>query len=162
MTEQELMLTSILDCRRIDLYVDREPHRVHGRAMNPNEVHGHKPNVVCGPKGLSPAQQNQYGQMRRRRLKGEPLQYILGECDFMGIRLFVDGRVLIPRPETEILVDFAIQEVETMRALSPRDNAGSLKILDLGTGTGNIAIALTKNVSSCQVINDSFKTSFSR
>ena len=90
MTENELMLTSILDCRRIDLTVD--------------------------PKPLTPAQQSRYDQMQLRRLHGEPLQYIIGETCFMGIPLAVDERVLIPRPETEILVELAIKRLIAQRS----------------------------------------------
>lgn len=117
MTEEEQMLTSVLGCRRIDLVVD--------------------------PKPLSVAQQGLLRQMRRRREGGEPLQYIIGHCDFMGIKLFVDGRVLVPRPETEILVDMAIARLKAARAL---------RVLDLGTGSGNIAVALAKKVAGCRVV----------
>ena len=70
----------------------------------------------------------------RRRGQREPLQYILGEVDFHGLRLKVDRRALIPRPETELLVEFVI-------AACP---APSQRLLDLGTGNGAIALALAK------------------
>jgi release factor glutamine methyltransferase len=66
-----------------------------------------------------------------RRLAGEPLQYIRGRCEFFGRELFVDDRVLIPRPETEILVEAAI-------ARAPRGG----RVIDVGTGSGCIAISL--------------------
>src|SRR3954452_14842566 len=68
-----------------------------------------------------------------RRLRGEPLQYIRGRCDFFGREYVVDDRVLIPRPETELLVETAI-----MRA--PR----GARILDIGAGSGCIAISLER------------------
>jgi len=120
MTENELMLTSILDCRRVDLVVD--------------------------PQELTPPQKLQYEQMQVRRTQGEPLQYILGQCDFMGIPLCVDARVLIPRPETEILVELAIEKLKSIRT------EDTLKALDLGTGSGNIAIALAKNISNAAIM----------
>lgn len=65
----------------------------------------------------------------------KPAQYIIGQADFFGMQLKVDERVLIPRPETEELVDLILTE-------NPEE---SLKILDIGTGSGAIALALTKN-----------------
>ena len=119
MTETELMLTSLLSCDRIDLMAD--------------------------PKELTPEQKSRYDQMQSRRTQGEPLQYIIGQTDFMGISLFVDKRVLIPRPETEILVELAI---ETVGAILPRD---TFQMLDLGVGSGNISIALAKNISNAVI-----------
>ncbi len=75
----------------------------------------------------------------KRRIKGEPLQYILGETEFMGLRFKLDKRVLIPRPETELIVEKAIRLVRSY-GLEVRD----LDVLDLGTGSGCIAVSLAK------------------
>lgn len=68
-----------------------------------------------------------------RHAAGEPVAYLLGETEFYGLRLAVDGRVLIPRADTETLVDWALQCLQGRAA--PR-------VLDLGTGSGAIALAL--------------------
>ena len=68
-----------------------------------------------------------------RRLAGEPVAYLLGEKEFHGLGLQVDARVLVPRPDTETLVDWALQCLEGRKAP---------QVLDLGTGSGAIALAL--------------------
>src|SRR5438552_19216631 len=67
----------------------------------------------------------------RRRAAGEPLQYIRGKTEFYGREFLVDDRVLIPRPETEIVVETAIERIDR-----------GARILDLGTGSGCIAATL--------------------
>lgn len=79
-----------------------------------------------------------------KRAAHHPLQYLIGEVEFYNVKLKVDNRVLIPRPETEILVEHVIELLQSR--IAP-------KILDIGTGSGNIAIALAANV------NDAFVTS---
>lgn len=69
----------------------------------------------------------------QRLLKGEPLQYILGEADFYGYRFSVTSAVLIPRPETELLID-------TIRTYAAQQPNTPLRVLDIGTGSGCIAI----------------------
>ena len=78
----------------------------------------------------------------RRRAQHEPLQYILGETDFCGLTLKVDRRALIPRPETE-------QLVEQVQAACP---AAPARILDLGTGSGAIALALARAFAQASVV----------
>lgn len=75
--------------------------------------------------------------------KEKPIQYILGETEFYGISLKVNEHVLIPRPETEELVNWIIQEF--------KDQNSELKILDIGTGSGCIAISLSKNLPNAKV-----------
>lgn len=76
-----------------------------------------------------------------RRRTGEPLAYILGYKDFYGRRFKVDKNVLIPRPETEDLVELALERIEKMQ-LEPHFNRQKIKLLDVGTGSGCIACTL--------------------
>jgi release factor glutamine methyltransferase len=83
-----------------------------------------------------------YAGLVERRLAGEPIQHITGEVEFYGLPLRVTRDVLIPRPETEHLVETAIQIVQGSEAA---------RIVDVGTGSGAIAIALGKALPSAQV-----------
>lgn len=92
---------------------------------------------------LTGKQQKELETKVKRRLKREPLAYILGEWEFFGIKLKVNKNVLIPRPETEGLV----REVLSHYSLNPNSY-----ILDVGTGSGAIAITLAKNIDNVHVI----------
>ncbi|MGH8995584.1 MAG: N5-glutamine methyltransferase family protein [Acidimicrobiales bacterium] len=76
-------------------------------------------------------------ELAGRRESGEPLQYVLGHWPFRQLDLLVDARALIPRPETEWLVDVALAELDRTLA-----DGGNGKVVDLGTGTGAIALAI--------------------
>ncbi len=80
-----------------------------------------------------------------RRAKGEPVQYIVGHVEFLGLNIHVGKGVLIPRPETELLAE------EAIKAVSRREATRPLQILDLCTGSGCIAIALAKAFPDSQV-----------
>ncbi|MCD9625062.1 peptide chain release factor N(5)-glutamine methyltransferase [Rhabdothermincola salaria] len=79
--------------------------------------------------------------MLERRLRGEPLQYVLGRWGFRTLDLFVDARVLIPRPETETVVDVALAELD--RSIPAARHEGRTPcVVDLGTGSGAIALSV--------------------
>ncbi|MFM7839276.1 MAG: peptide chain release factor N(5)-glutamine methyltransferase [Chitinophagaceae bacterium] len=78
-------------------------------------------------------------------LAHRPLQYVLQEAWFYGLRLYVDERVLIPRPETEELVDWIVRDRKTL----PEEQ--ECRILDIGTGSGCIALALQQQLLQCRV-----------
>ncbi|MEI6437646.1 MAG: peptide chain release factor N(5)-glutamine methyltransferase [Candidatus Omnitrophota bacterium] len=119
MTDDELFLTALRHCSRTALY------------MNPRD--------------LTEQEKEQLESMRWRRAAGEPVQYICGFTDFMGHRIEVGQGVLVPRPETEILVDAVIAEFKG------RVSQGSL-LLDIGTGSGCIPVSLVKGVPGCRAI----------
>jgi release factor glutamine methyltransferase len=87
---------------------------------------------------IAPAAARRFGETVRRRLRREPVAYILGHKGFRHIELAVDPRVLIPRPETELLVELALE-------VQPRT------VLDIGTGSGAIALAVADELSGCAV-----------
>ena len=79
--------------------------------------------------------------IKERLISNEPIQYILGEADFFDLKFKVDSSVLIPRPETEEIVQWVIDSCDKKDA----------KILDMGTGSGCIAVSLAKNIIGSQV-----------
>jgi release factor glutamine methyltransferase len=97
---------------------------------------------------LSPAAQRRFESLVQRRLKHEPVAYLIGEKEFYGLTFFVDMRVLIPRPETELLVDRAI-EIMSHRADTLDANP---MVADVGTGSGCIAVALSYRLPGATVV----------
>ena len=93
---------------------------------------------------LPPALAQAFGAWCRRRADGEPLAYLTGEREFHGLMLQVTPDVLVPRPDTELLVDWALALLPTLAAARPR-------VLDLGTGSGAIALALAHHHPAAQV-----------
>jgi len=93
---------------------------------------------------MSSADSDGFDTLISRRASREPLQYILGEWEFFGLRIKVGQEALIPRPETEILVEQALSEAAKMPA--------NISILDIGTGTGCIALAVAKHLLSASVV----------
>lgn len=94
-------------------------------------------------KKLTEHQLAKFESLFKRRLQGEPVAYLMGEKGFWDLQLKVNKYTLIPRPETELII-------ETCLEVFPNNDA--LKVLDLGTGTGAIALALAKEKSQWQLL----------
>jgi release factor glutamine methyltransferase len=116
----ELLLSHALHCQRIELYTRFD------QPISKDELSG-------------------FRGLYERRLRHEPVQYIVGTAGFMGMQFKVDRRVLIPRPETETLVE------QTMLVCGRNPEGTPLSMLDIGTGSGNIAVAVAKLVRNVQV-----------
>lgn len=94
--------------------------------------------VLAHPEFIIPGARNsQLATFIKRRVKHEPIAYILGQKEFFGLNFKVDRDVLVPRPETETLVEEAL-------ALKPKNST----VIDVGTGSGNIIISLIKNLKN--------------
>ena len=111
-TNAELLLAHLLQCKRLDLYLKFD------QPLNDKEIEN-------------------YREYLKRRGLFEPVQYIIGSVEFYGLKIRVSPSVLIPRPETELLVETIINSV---------DKEQELNVLDIGSGSGNIAIALSVNL----------------
>lgn len=100
------------------------------------------PDLIRDNNTLSLDQAEKLNALLKRRLKNEPLQYLLGTVDFHNITLKIDSRALIPRPETEGLVELGLEVIEHL--IEPR-------VLDVGTGSGVIALAILSENATARV-----------
>jgi release factor glutamine methyltransferase len=116
----ERLLAHAWKCRRVDLYLRTETE-------------------------IESALLDAYRALVRAYAAGAPLQYVVGETEFMGVPLWTDRRALIPRPETELLVDAIV------RRLRPVTESAPGAVLELGTGSGAIAVALALQLRNIEV-----------
>ena len=99
-----------------------------------------------------------YGALLERRMQGEPIAYLVGEREFYGLNFKVTPATLIPRPDTELLVELALQLIPSPPAPLPHAGEGGRKagrgfrVLDLGTGSGAIAISIAHARSDIEVV----------
>lgn len=99
--------------------------------------------IIYDTKEVTSNQRNEYIKNIKRLVQGEPLQYIIGKQEFMGMNFLVTKDVLIPQPDTEILVEEAINIAK---------NLENPVILDLCTGSGAIAVSIAKNIQNVKII----------
>jgi len=116
----ELLLAHALDIQRIQLYSNFD-------------------------KPLTQEELKQFRTLYERRLTREPVQYIIGSANFMGLHFTVDPRVLIPRPETETLIE------QVMLACQRYDADETIHILEVGTGSGNITVSIAKFIKNTRI-----------
>jgi release factor glutamine methyltransferase len=116
--EAQVLLAHVLHCTRVQLYTNFD------RPLDPAELAG-------------------YRDLIKRRLGGEPVAYLVGEQEFWSLPFFVDASVLIPRRDTETLVEVALRFARERRVA---------RIADLCTGSGAVAIALAKECPDAEVI----------
>jgi release factor glutamine methyltransferase len=117
----DLLLAHVLNLPRLNLYLQFD------RPLTTDEL-------------------SRFKTLFKRRLSREPLQYIIGETDFMGLRVRVTPDVLVPRPETELLAERAIEELK-------RRAPGSQVVLEIGTGSGNLAMAIARFVPTARIVS---------
>jgi release factor glutamine methyltransferase len=96
---------------------------------------------------LAPEELTAFRGLIQRRLAGEPVAYLVGKKEFRSLMLDVDARVLVPRPDTETLVDVALTLLPP-----PSENASAPRIVDVGTGSGAVALALKKERPDAEIV----------
>jgi len=99
---------------------------------------------------ITDKEQLQLQQFAERLTRHEPVQYVLNEAWFCGLKFYVDKNVLIPRPETEELVEWVIEEVRS-RESGVQSRSSDIRILDIGTGSGCIPVALKRKLSEAEI-----------
>jgi len=119
--DAELLLGEVLGLARVQLYTNFE------RPLAREEV-------------------DRYRELVRRRAAREPVAYILGRREFWSLDFEIDRRVLVPRPDTELLVELAVAALQT------RAGAATLHVADVGTGSGAVAVAIAKEVPNARVV----------
>jgi release factor glutamine methyltransferase len=117
--EAQILLAHVLGCSRVQLYTGFD-------------------------KPLGEAELASYRNLIKRRLAGEPVSYLVGETEFWGLPFHVEPSVLVPRPDTETVI-------EVVRTARP-DRAAACRILDLCTGSGVIAVSLAREYPAAQVV----------
>lgn len=117
--DAEVLLAHVLNCRRLYLYVDAD-------------------------KNLNPAQVTRFESLITQRAEKIPTAYLTGQREFMGLNFAVTPDVLIPRPDTEILVQYAVEKLSALK--------GNVTFADIGTGSGAICVSILKYVKNANAV----------
>lgn len=108
--------------------------------------------VAHGDENLADDKHQQYESLLTRVIAHEPLFYVLGHREFFGLDLRIDKRVLIPRPETEMLVELALKEIGEWRLETLPNLYSPISVMDIGTGSGAVPIAIAKHAPAARLI----------
>lgn len=122
----EVLVSRVLECDRLRLYTDPD-------------------------RPASPAELQALRDLVARALKHEPVQYLTGEAWFFGLPMLVDPRVLIPRPCTELIVEWVLQRARA-EAANPQPRTGPAAVADVCTGSGCIAVALARHLPGARIL----------
>ncbi len=120
-----------------------ETPRLDAEVLLGHVLHVGRATLLAGPEaGVGPERAQEFEQLVERRAKGEPVSYIRGLKEFYGLVFSVDQRALIPRPETETLVELALARIASALTGAPRDPGSPLRVWDVGTGSGAIVVSV--------------------
>lgn len=121
----------------------RELFRIFSKKIvEPDKISAYKGDYI----DLSISEEKRFYTIISQLQSGKPYQQIIGETEFYGLKFFIDENVLIPRPETEELLEFAINKIR-----DTKNNSSHFKILEIGTGSGIIPIILKKNFPAAEI-----------
>ncbi|HYF30813.1 MAG TPA: peptide chain release factor N(5)-glutamine methyltransferase [Chitinophagaceae bacterium] len=127
-----------------DIYEDREAQAIADWVMEHITEWKKIDRILNKKVPLSVQQQQALGDITHQLMQHKPVHYILHQAWFSGMKLYVDENVLIPRPETEELVEWALEELKVLQM-------SRIKILDVGTGSGCIPVALKKKLPGAEI-----------
>lgn len=130
------------------LHLDSSSARIEVQCLLQRVLNVSRAYLISHPEHiLGTADETSFQALLHRRLSGEPIAYILGEREFFGLNLRVTPATLIPRPDTELLVELALQHIPSSPQLGKED----FRVLDMGTGSGAVALAIAHHRPKAEV-----------